>query len=934
MKNSLLLLGFMSLFCTLFSQKKVIDHTCYNDWKRTEKQQISTNGNWVTYETVPARGDGYLYIYNVKRDKLDSFYRGKDAKIAFDESFVAFKVTPGFDTLRNCELKKIDKKKWPKDSLFIRSFENDSLVKVPKLKEFSIAPKGSVLFYTTEDKSLEEKVVEKKKCFLFKKKEPAKAEELKSDGTLFYKWTSFQNKGQYIRNVTEFSVSEDGKYVAYIKHSKAKSDSFSLSICPVNDEYGIVEFPKKSVYELPVWNKNSTKIAFLSSADTNKTKQFELHLYDIKTEKERVFGDTLELDFSKELGVSEHRTPIFTDNGKYLFFGVSKRVKAEVKDTLLESEKVKVDVWHYLDHKIQPQQLVELKNTKKKSAIYAYNIENDKLVALTDDTLRSSVDKKIVGDYLLATSNERYAIQAQWKEPALEDVYRISLLTGEKQLIASAVAFGGELSPTGKYYNYFDPQKGHHYLKNIESKKVSCMTCTANEVVWKDDINGQPTEAGPIGDYGYIKDETHFLLRSEYDVWTYEIATESLRSLTERKGERLKVKMNLVKWSGDSVYVDLKDAYLKGFNTKTKGDHLYNFYDKDGEFGLHELYSGAFKLTIVSRNETKNKILLRRMTVSEYPEIRLMDMDYKNEKVISNTNPQQSQYNWATTELVKWKAYDGTPLEGILYKPENFDATKKYPLLVYFYELNSENLLNYSAPKASASVINPTEYASAGYLIFIPDIRYLPKHPAKSAFNCIVSGTDFIVKNYPVDSLRLGLQGQSWGGYQTAQLITMTNKYAAAMAGAPVGNMFSAYGGIRWGSGLNRQFQYESAQSRIGKTIWEAPELYIENSPLFHLPKVKTPLLMMHNDKDGAVPWYQGIEIYNGMRRLGKPCWLLNYNDDDHNLTKMPYKMDLSIRMRQFFDHYLQGKPAPSWMTNGIPAIDKGEKFGYETEGQ
>jgi dipeptidyl aminopeptidase/acylaminoacyl peptidase len=359
---------------------------------------------------------------------------------------------------------------------------------------------------------------------------------------------------------------------------------------------------------------------------------------------------------------------------------------------------------------------------------------------------------------------------------------------------------------------------------------------------------------------------------------------------------------------------------------------LFDLYDEVGDFGLHSKYKGDFKILSVSTNPNRNAILLRRSTVAEYPEVRLMTKQFKDEKVLSKTNPQQSQYNWATTELVKWKAYDGTPLEGILYKPADFDASKKYPLIAYFYELNSENLHNHLAPKSSPSVINPTEYASAGYLILIPDIRYQAGHPAKSAYNCIVSGTDYVVKNYPVDSTRLGLQGQSWGGYQTAQLITMTNKYAAAMAGAPVGNMFSAYGGIRWGSGLNRQFQYESAQSRIGKTIWEAPELYIENSPLFHLPKVKTPLLMMHNDKDGAVPWYQGIELYNGMRRLGKPCWLLNYNEDDHNLRKDPYKMDLSIRMRQFFDHYLQGKPMPVWMKSGIPAVEKGEKLGYELE--
>jgi dipeptidyl aminopeptidase/acylaminoacyl peptidase len=169
----------------------------------------------------------------------------------------------------------------------------------------------------------------------------------------------------------------------------------------------------------------------------------------------------------------------------------------------------------------------------------------------------------------------------------------------------------------------------------------------------------------------------------------------------------------------------------------------------------------------------------------------------------------------------------------------------------------------------------------------------------------------------------MGLQGQSWGGYQSAQLITMTTRYKAAMAGAPVSNMFSAYGGIRWGSGMSRQFQYEHSQSRIGATIWEKPELYTLNSPIFALPKVRTPLLIMHNDNDGAVPWYQGIELYMGLRRLKQPVWLLNYNGDDHNLMKEANRKDLSIRMREFFDYYLNNGTQPAWMKDGIPAIEK-----------
>ena len=918
--------------CFIFSfglnaQKKIIDHNAYFEWKKTEKQQISSQGNFVTYEKTPLKGDGYLFIYNTKTQKLDSIFKGKDAKIAFDESFIAFKVTPGFDTLRKCELNKIDKKKWPKDSLFIYLTQQDSLIKIPKLKSFSIGEEGSNLGYLTEGNELTKS---KKKQFRICKKQ--KKEEPKSDGNVLTYFHLDPKKSQKVKNVTEFSFSKDGSQLAYIEHTKLKADSFSLNIKKVNDWSDVHQFPKRSSYKLPEWNKSFDKIAFLSSTDTAKTKQFVLNIYDLSAKKNQIIGDTFNLDFDKKLGVSEFQTPIFTDNGKYLFLGVSDRVKKEEKDSLLESEKVKVDVWHYRDKRIQPQQLVELKEDKKRSDLYVYNFEIDKVIPLTNDTLYAKPDAKIEGDYLLASSNEPYAIQSQWKSPSLNDIYRISLKTGEIKLVEKAISYGGQMSPSGTFYTYFNSAKQQHFIKNIETDETACITRNWTGIRWHEDINGQPMEAGPEGFYGYTRDEKYFLFQSEYDIWTYDIPGKNLLCLTQQKGEQRKIKYKLKKWSSDSIYIDLKDCYAIGFGTKNKGEGIYTFYDETGMFGLFKKYEGTFKITSISRSKNKAKILLRRMNLTEFPEIKFLDSNFTNEKEISKTNPQQATYNWATVELVKWKSYDGTELEGLLYKPEDYNSNKKYPLLLYYYELNSDNLHNYQAPRPSASTINPLEYASGGYLVFIPDIRYIPGKPAKSAYNAIMSATDFLIKNYPIDSTKMGLQGQSWGGYQTAQLITMTNRYAAAMAGAPVGNMFSSYGGIRWGSGINRQFQYESQQSRIGKTIWEAPELYMENSPLFHLPKVTTPLLIMHNDKDGAVPWYQGIELYNGMRRLGKPCWLLNYNEDDHNLTKLPYKMDLSIRMRHFFDHYLMNKPMSLWMKDGIPAIDKGEKFGYETE--
>jgi hypothetical protein len=279
---------------------------------------------------------------------------------------------------------------------------------------------------------------------------------------------------------------------------------------------------------------------------------------------------------------------------------------------------------------------------------------------------------------------------------------------------------------------------------------------------------------------------------------------------------------------------------------------------------------------------------------------------------------------WGTAELVRWTSADGVPLKGILYKPENFDPTKKYPLISYFYEVLSNTVNNY-VPPTGRNVINPTHYVSNGYLVFEPDIVYENGYPGPSAYKSIVPGVEALIQRGYVDETKLGLQGQSWGGYQTAYLITQTHMFAAAMAGAPVANMTSAYGGIRWGSGIARSGQYESGQSRIGKSLIEAPQLYLQNSPLFWLDRVTTPLFIMSNDMDDAVPWYQGIELFVGMRRLGKEVYMISYNNDVHNPASRANQKDIAMRMQQFFDNKLKGAPAPDWMVHGIPYVAKGK---------
>lgn len=924
MKNTLFLLCLVLAYGS-FGQKKPIDHTAYAKWKTNERQHISNDGKYITYEVNPLKGDGYLYVYDVTTAKTDSFPRGKNAKISFNSDYCVFKIAPGYDTLRACELKKIDKKKWPSDSLAIYVFASHQLTKYPNISSFETGEYHNWTgFMSTKN---EPQAQAKKKRKRKKKNKTAYTSEGKR---LTLIEPVLKKEVQFI-NTTHYTFSEKGTFVAFIEHKKQQADSFTLYTFNLANEVLTPIQPTYSAVKAPVFDPQEKHLAFLGSTDTADVKAFSLHLTDLSRMESRTLVDTLSNELPTKHTVSEHKTPFFSEDNRFLFFGVAEKPKQKEKDTLTDNEKVVLDIWHYTDKRIQPQQLVELKSDEKKTALYTYRLADKQIVQLSNDTLFVTETKSIKGNYLLAESTERYAIKKQWELPETSDYYRISLDNGTSELIKEAAKFNVDLSPSGNYFSYFDPSTRQHYLTDLTTKTTQCMTCNTPNIAWQIDINALPMQAPPFGTKGYSRDENQLFIQSKYDVWSYNIARKELTCITQREGEKRNIRIELDKWETDSVFVEAANSLLTGFNETTKGFHLFDLTQQEDKLSLNERYASNHKLVFITRSANKATILLRKSSVELFPEVRTLSQNYSDEKIISSTNPQQHEYNWASVELVNWKSYKNIPLQGLIYKPENFDPAKKYPLIVYYYELNSDGLHNHYSPKPTASVVHPTEYASAGYLVFVPDIRYAVGHPAQSAYDCIMSGTDNILKRFPaIDSTKMGLQGQSWGGYQTAQLITMTKRYAAAMAGAPVSNMFSAYGGIRWGTGINRQFQYESTQSRIGKTIWEAPALYIENSPLFGVPNIQTPLLIMANDKDGSVPWYQGIELYTAMRRLNKPCWMLNYNGDDHNLMKTANRIDLSIRMRQFFDHYLLGKNAPKWLSEGLPATKKGLELRYE----
>lgn len=935
-KHQVLFLIFLLFSASLWSQdKKKIDYHAYDEWKTIRTHQFSKSGKYLFYDAAPLEGDATLYLKSTADSFAKEFRRAKNPQFSKDETCFVFLVEPEFDTLRKLKLAETPKDKLPKDSLFIYRPLLDSFYKIADVKSFQFAEEGNYLAWLSHKDPRPDcpKESEKKK-----KKKKAKNSCVKkpTSGTRLTLYNYQNGQEKQFDCVTGYQVGKNGDYLLYTQSHKGKKDTLSLWLYNVADSTTTLLLDYQYAINSFTQDESGNQVAILASADTNKTKNFSLYYFNYVSKNLTRLVDSTSVGMPANYTVSEFGKPAFSKDGKVLFFGTSPLQLADIKDTLLSTEKAKVDIWGPNDNRIQPVQLTELSSDQKKNYRAAYYFELEKFVQLGSEkipTVRN--DPFLKSAYLLGSSDSAYQREATWEYPWKSDYFVIDRTNGKIVNELKGCANTVSLSPAGEFILYYASTDSAWFVKNVNTSEIQNLSDKTKDLFAADN-NGLPSVADEEGFAAWtlIDGNEYAIISARFNLWFF-CPADASKNFSLHAGDDVKSieKLNYYRLDSDSLYTDIHANYIIGINDLTKKETVYKITRADDKFSLDKLISSDHKYTSILKAEEADKILFRRMNFTVYPDLELSNTRFENPLKISDINPQQKEYNWGTVEIISWTNYNGKPLRGLLYKPEDFDSSKSYPMIVYFYEKYVDDVHLYYAPKPTASIVYATEYVSNGYIIFIPDIEYKPGYPAQSAYDCIMSGTDHVIRKYDwIDSTRMGLQGQSWGGYQTAQLVTMTNRYKAAMAGAPVSNMFSAYGGIRWGSGYSRMFQYERTQSRIGYTIWERPDLYMLNSPLFGLPKVTTPLLIMSNDGDGAVPWYQGIELYMGLRRLGKTAWLLNYNGDEHNLMQQANRRDLSIRMRQFFDYYLLGTPAPAWMFEGVPAIDKGKNYGLQLE--
>ncbi|PSL46593.1 dipeptidyl aminopeptidase/acylaminoacyl peptidase [Chitinophaga niastensis] len=945
------LLGISLLGSTLFtyaqqSAKKPLDHSVYDSWQSIGTKLISNNGQWVVYTITPQEGDANLVIFDRKTGQSINIPRGSSPVITNDSRYVVFSIRPLFKDTRDAKIKKKKAAEMPKDSMGIVTLGKPDVLKFPTVKSFKTPAKGSGLLAYLVEKPAADTAKSKGKGFTPPKiaKDNDRADDDKGagagteGGTLVIRQllTGMQDT---VKNAAEYTFSKPGNNLL-IEIAEDKKDSLSrngvLLWHAINRKTDTLSRGYGD-YKQFAFDEKGEQAAYFGTRDSTKALQPFYKLYYFKPGQDSAFAvaDKSSSGLPANWSISPNSLIYFSKDGQRLFFGTAPILP--VKDTnIVEFEVAKVDIWNYKDDYLQPMQLKNADKELKRSYAAVYYPAAKRVLQLSDKDLENVVvPAEGNSTNALGYTDKGERVPLQWVGRTLKTAWLVNVNDGTRKKVKEKLDGDFSISPNGKYITWYDlVNKQWFTYENATGTVINISKGIPTKVFDEEDDHPDVPEAYGIA--GWMENDQFAYIYDRYDIWQVDPTGKTAPvAITGNVGRKDKIRFRYLRLDPEQKFFRPGETLmLSAFQDSTKYNGYYSLQlpaKKSKAVLPKQIVLGPYTYADLLKAKDAAAYTFTKGNYVLSPDVYAGVQIDKADKV-SSTNPQQQGYNWGTAELYKWTTFSGKPAEGILYKPENFDSSKQYPVIFYFYEKLTDGLYNYQAPAPTPSRLNISFFVSRGYLVFAPDISYENGYPGKSAYNYIVSAAEDLAKKPWADGKNMGIQGQSWGGYQVAYLITQTNIFKAAWAGAPVANMTSAYGGIRWESGMNRQFQYEHSQSRIGATLWEKPELYIQNSPLFNLPRVTTPVAIMSNDADGAVPWYQGIEMFTGLRRLGKPVWLLNYNNEAHNLIQRQNRKDIQRREQQFFDHFLKGAAAPQWLESGVPATEKGINWGWDLQ--
>ncbi|WP_372627568.1 prolyl oligopeptidase family serine peptidase [Arsukibacterium sp.] len=891
---------------------KPLELTDIMKFREIKERKVSENQQFMVYTAVPDFGNSTGYVVNLQSAQQFQVERGDNGQLNADGSFALFRQRAGLLAKEQAADKKA-REALEQNAVLVNVATGEQQV-IANIDRFAFSGDGHTALLLVRKADSKDRTQTLQALHL-------------GSGTL-----------QTLAQVTDFAVADEGGLVALI--TELAEPAAAAQQTEKNTEQ-----PAKQ--QLLIWDSAADKTHTVVTGTTQKLQQLKFNTQgnqlvffagptkqQLTESKQAEAGQQLWLwakgdSIAQQLNttrdgwlLSEHTAPRWSKDGQRVFIGhrpdsgdqPAKTEPPQTEAELYDLERLLADrrlqVWHGDDARINSQQKAEYKQALKRTAPAVIWLDTLKMVALSDD-IEDQLSVTEHREAQLLSNGRPYLQQMSWNG-RLHDIWHVNLRTGKRQQVFAANRSHerAHLSPTGRYVVYL--QNEQYQLFDSATGTTSSLAADAT-VSWVDEQNDRPIAAESYGVAGWLVDEPAVLVYDRFDIWALKL-DGSMQKLTA--GRAFSEQYRLQKTDDELAVSADAQLLLSMYNEQSKQYGFAKLSLSSGEVAV--LLQGPKRYDFVKALEKQQRYLFTEQSFRQFPDLWLASTDFSERRQLTELNPQQKEFIWGDSHLISWTSATGEPLQGVLLTPDGYDANKPYPVVVYYYEKFSQRLHHYNQMKVNHRPNFPY-YLGQDYLVFLPDIHFRAAAPGPSATESLVPGLQKLIDMGVADAKAIGLHGHSWSGYQTAFVVTETDMFAAAVSGAPVSNMTSAYSGIRWQSGLARQFQYETGQSRIGQSMFEDLKPYIDNSPVFFADKINTPMLIQFGDDDGAVPWEQGIEYYLALRRLGKPVAMLQYEGEPHHLQRYANKLDYSIKMREFFDHYLKGAPAPKWWAEGEP---------------
>jgi dipeptidyl aminopeptidase/acylaminoacyl peptidase len=905
-------------------------------WKRIQSPQLSNDGGWFAYRISPAEGNSEVVIRNLKDGKEQHFPVGeiprvdppagappafvapaRDLAISDDGKFAAFLAYP---TAK--EAKVLKKAKKPVQSrVIVIELATGTKTEFEKVRRFAFSGERSTMLamhrYAASATAPAAGAPPAPGA-------PGASNDDKPTGTDLILYELASGNEMNVGNVSDFSFDKKGNYLAWIVDAQDKigngvevRDTATGMVMPLDGA--------KATYKGLTWTENGEGLATMRGVED---KAWEEKLYSVVAFvrsgggfQKTVFDPTKDATFPRGMSISPNRNAAWMANLSEVTFGIHElRPKKKGADAKSDDPDAKpkpnddpdmpeMVIWHYKDSRMQPMQQVQENADKNFSYLCAYIPSEKKFLRLADEDVRR-VTLTPESKYALGIDIRNFELESHLSGQGFEDVYSIDLKTGERKLAVKKGRYVMGASPDGSHILYYD--EGVYYTYEAATGQVYNITKQIPATFWntEDDHNLVKPPQRPIG---WAKDSSAVLLTDGWDIWKAPVHGGAGVNLTVN-GKKDKIRYhNRYRLDPDEKGIDLSEPiYVNAYGEWTKKSGIAVI--EPGKTAKTLAWDDASYTTLMKAKHA-DVYLYTRETVSEYPDYHIL-----NGAKITDANPQQKDFLWSKgSRLIDYTSDKGDKLQGTLYLPANYEPGKSYPTITYIYEKLSQSTNAYPHPTYNG--FNIAAYTSNGYAVLTPDIVYKVNDPGMSAVWCVVPAVKAAIATGIVDAKRIGIHGHSWGGYQTAFLVTQTHIFAAAIAGAPLTDMIAMYNAIYWNSGSANQEIFESSQGRFTGSPSDNMEAYVRNSPVYHAKNVTTPLIILHNDKDGAVDWTQGIEYFNTLRRMGKPVVMLQYKGENHGLRKPENMKDYTVRMKEFFDYRLSDKEPPKWLIEGVPLL-------------